>query len=149
MKNFIIHDLNKNLKLKEKISIGEGFKYKIKSSKFYIKEIIILDPYIIDQLILTNFNKRYKKILEYYISILQDESDDAEGNFMIALDEVARLRNILIRKYNLIVSKKVEEKMLKKLKILENEMRSKVIDIKIIKEQENAIREELSVNKGR
>ncbi len=57
--------------------------------------------------------------------------------------------NILIRKYNLIVSKKVEEKMLKKLKILENEMRSKVIDIKIIKEQENAIREELSVNKGR
>ncbi len=138
MKSFVIHEIKKNLKLKECISVQCGFKYAIKSSNLNVKEIIILDPFIIDQLIISNFNRRYKKILEYYIAFLQDEEGDNEGNFMIALDEIARLRSILIKKYNLVVSKKVEEKMLKKLKILENEIRMKIIDFKLIKERECA-----------
>ena len=138
MKSFVIHEIKKNLKLKDCISVRCGFKYSIKSSNLKVKEIIIFDPFIIDQLIISNFNRRYKKILEYYIAFLQDEEGDNEGNFMIALDEIARLRSILIKKYNLVVSKKVEEKMLKKLKILENEIRMKIIDFKLIKERECA-----------
>lgn len=136
MKSFVIHEIKKELELEESISIKGGFKYKIKSSNLSVKEIMILDPYIIDQLILSNFNRRYKKILEYYISFLQNDDDSSEGNFMIVLDEIARLRSILIKKYNLVVSKKIEEKMLKKLKILENEIRMKIIDYKLIKERE-------------
>lgn len=138
MKSFVIHEIKKDLELNEKISIKGGFKYSIKSSKLGVKEITILEPFVIDQLILSNFNRRYKKILEYYIAFLQDEDGDNEGNFMIALDEIARLRGILIKKYNLVVSKKIEEEMLKKLKILENEIRMKVIDFKLIKEREYA-----------
>lgn len=137
MKSFVIHEIKKKLKLSDVISLDGGFKYVLKSSNLGVKEIIILDSYIIDQLILANFNRRYKKILEYYIATLQNEdSDSSEGNFMISLDEIARLRSILIKKYSLIVSRKIEEKMLKKLKILENEIRMKVIDIKLIKERE-------------
>lgn len=139
MKSFVIHEIKKKLKLKESITISGGFKYSIKSTKLDVKEITILEPHIIDQLIFTNFNKRYKKILEYYLAILQnEEGDSSESAFMIALDEIARLRSILIKKYNLIVSKKVEEKMLKRLKILENEIRMKIIDFKLIKEREYA-----------
>lgn len=137
MKSFVIHEIKKKLKLKESITISGGFKYSIRSTKLDVKDITILEPHIIDQLIFVNFNKRYKKILEYYLAILQnEEGDNSEGAFMIALDEIARLRNILIKKYNLIVSKKVEEKMLKRLKILENEIRMKIIDFKLIKERE-------------
>lgn len=135
MKSFVIHEMKKKLKFKEDISLKGGFKYVIKSANCGVKEIIILNPIIIDQLISTNFNRRYKKILEYYIASLQDDGDN-EGNFMMALDEIARLRSILIKKYNLIVSKKIEEKMLKKLKILENEIRMKIIEFKLIKERE-------------
>lgn len=138
MKSFIIHEIKNNLELEEQISIKDGFKYKIKSSKLGVKEIIIVEPYIVDQLILSNFNRRYKKILEYYLATLQDDEGTSDGNFMIALDEIARLRSILIRKYNLVVSKKIEEKMLKKLKILENEIRIKATQFKLIKEQEYA-----------
>lgn len=136
LKSFVIHEIKKDLELVDNIIIKEGFKYSIKSSNMGVKEIIIVEPFIIDQLILSNFNRRYKKILEYYIAFLQDEEGDNEGNFVIALDEIARLRSILIKKYNLIVSKKIEEKMLKKLKILENEIRTKIIDLKLIKERE-------------
>jgi len=144
MKSFVIHELNKSLELEEKISLKDGFKYKFKSSSLGIKEIIILEPNIIDSLILNNFDKRYKKILEYYLTTLQNEDDSTDSNFMIALDEIARLRSILIRKYNLVISKKVEEKMLKKLKILENEIRIKITQFKLIKEQEcvNTINEQ-------
>lgn len=153
MKSFIIRELKKDLELSSFISIKGGFKYSIKSSNLNIKEIIILEPNIINHLILSNFNKRYKKILEYYIAILQeedgDDSNNTDGKLMIALDEIARLRSILIRKYNSIVSKNIEEKMLKKLKILENEIRTKVIDYKLIKEQEMTLEEEPTYGKGR
>lgn len=136
MKSFVIHEAKNNLELTERVSIKGGFKYTLKSSNLNVKEIIILEPSIIDKLIFSNFNRKYKKILGYYISFLQDDTSDNEGNFMIALDEIARLRSILIKKYNLVVSKRVEEKMLKRLKILENEIRMKIIDIKLIKERE-------------
>lgn len=150
MKSYIIHELDKELLLESSISLDKGFKYKVKSASLGVKEIIILEPYIIDNLIFNNFNCRYKKILEFYLTILQEEDDTSEGNFMIALDEIARLRSILIRKYNLVVSKKIEEKMLKKLKILENEIRIKVTQFKLIKEQEyvNTINE-VTVGKSR
>lgn len=137
MKSFVIHEMKSKLELMDVISLKGGFKYSIKSSNLKVKEIVILDPFIIDQLILSNFNRRYKKILEYYLTTLQSEDEDSsEGNFMISLDEIARLRSILIKRYNLVVSKKIEEKMLKKLKILENEIRMKIIDFKLIKERE-------------
>lgn len=150
MKSYIIHELDKELLLESSISLDKGFKYKVKSASLGVKEIIILEPYIIDNLIFNNFNCRYKKILEFYLTILQEEDETSEGNFMIALDEIARLRSILIRKYNLVVSKKIEEKMLKKLKILENEIRIKVTQFKLIKEQEyvNTINE-VTVGKSR
>lgn len=138
MKSFNIKNFNKKIKLTKEIIIEDGFKYKMKSSHLGVKEIIILNPNIIDELIFSNFNRHYKKILEYYLTILQNESDSSEGNFMIALDEITRLRNILIKRYNVILSKKMVEKMLKKLKILENEIRMKVIDIRLIKEKEYA-----------
>ena len=55
---------------------------------------------------------------------------------MLALDEIARLRTLLIKKYNNLLKKKKEEELLKKLKVLENEIRMKMIDFKLIKEQE-------------
>ena len=54
---------------------------------------------------------------------------------MMALDEVARLRNIIINKYKFFLKRAEEEELLKKLKRLENELRVKIIDFKLIKEQ--------------
>lgn len=138
MKNFKIREWNKNIEATI-FNLGEGFHYKInKKNELEVSEIIIWDVQVIDSLIATNFDKHYKKILEYYFKVLQDNDGDEnqEGNLMIALDEVARLRNILIRKYHIFISKKTEDMLLKKLKLLENEIRSKIIDVKLIREQE-------------
>ncbi len=135
MLNFAIKNLKSDLEIMKLETPIEGFHYKLKNNK--VKEIIIVNPQIIDSLITYYFDKKYKKILETYLNFLQEDEDNpTDTGFLIALDDIARLRNILIAKYNLILSKKKREKCLKKLKILENEIRSKIIDFRLIKEQE-------------
>lgn len=151
MKNFKIREWNKNIEATI-FNLGEGFHYKInKKNELEVSEIIIWDVQVIDSLIATNFDKHYKKILEYYFKVLQDNDGDEnqEGNLMIALDEVARLRNILFRKYHIFISKKTEDMLLKKLKLLENEIRSKIIDVKLIREQEENLELYEVKSKGR
>lgn len=139
MKSFIIKELNPDLEFIQISYPIEGFHYKLKkNNSLHIKEIVIVNKAIINELISYYFNKKYKKILEDYMNALQDESTDnsSDTGLLIALDEASRLRSILIRKYKTFLSKKNEEKFLKKIKILENEIRSKIIDFRLIKEQE-------------
>lgn len=139
MKSFAIRDLSCSIAFFPFDLKKQGFTYPFKlTNDLNVKEIVIVHPEIIDSLIYSNFNKRYKKIWEYYLYSLQEDDDTTSGRLMMALDEIARLRSIIIRKYHRNISKQKEEMMLKKLKLLENEMRIKIIDFNIIKEQEFA-----------
>ncbi|MDE5539760.1 MAG: hypothetical protein K2J20_04665 [Bacilli bacterium] len=134
MKSFVIKELDKSVKysiLNKNIS---GFTYK--SNKAAISKMVIVNPEIIYVLIKSNFDKKYKKILELYLQTMQDNEDGSEGNIVRALDEIVRLRSIFIKKYQTFLQKEEEEYFLKRLKILENELRVKLIDFKLIKEQE-------------
>lgn len=138
LQSFVIRELEPDLEIIHISYSLDGFHYKLKNNNsLNIKEILIVNPQIINYLISYHFNKKYKKILESYMNALQEESSDESSNgLLIILDEIARLRSILIRKYHTFLTKKKEEQLLKKLKILENEIRSKIIDLRLIKEQE-------------
>lgn len=142
MQNYIIKELESELEITRFSYDIDGFHYKLKKSNFLkIKEIIIINPILTNNLIAYHFNQKYKKILELYMNTLQDndatDNTSDEGLFLV-LDEISKLRSILIRKYHLYLKKKTEEQLLKKIKILENEIRSKMIDLRLIKEQELA-----------
>ena len=87
----------------------KGFSYPLKKSKnstWKIKELIIVNPDIISALISHNFNKRFQKIVELFFNS-NDYDEDATGtNLMMALDEVAHLRTIIINKYKRYLKKK-------------------------------------------
>ena len=82
------------------------------------------------------FNKKYQKIVEYFFNNSDFDDDTTGTNLMMALDEVTRLRTIIINKYHSFLKRQKEEELLKKLKFLENELRVKIIDYKLIREQE-------------
>ena len=137
MRGFAIKEIKEDLEIMSYHYDVCGFTYKIRNhNSLDVKEITILSPSIVSSLVLYSFDKKYKKILEAYLTSLQEDDDSTEGYLMMALDEIARLRNILIKKYHDYLKKDAETKMLQKLKILENEIRSKIVDIKLIKEQE-------------
>lgn len=139
MKSYCLKKLNSNYELESFDYNIKGLQYPIKSNKrsvLKIKEVIIVNPEIISNLICHNFNKKYQKIIEYFFNNSDFDDDNTGTNLMIALDEVTRLRTIIINKYNKFLKHKKEEELLKKLKLLENELRIKIIDYKLIKEQE-------------
>lgn len=147
MKSFIIKKLNQELEIEAINDDLQGFVYKTRKNPKYleISEITIINPEIINALIKYNFDKKYKKILELYLKAIDSGDESSEGNFLLALDEVARLKSIIITKYSRFLKKKGEEQFLKRLKILENELRAKIIDFKLIKEAElshNKVEEE-------
>lgn len=147
MKSFIIKKLNQELEIEAINYDLQGFVYKTRKNPKYleISEITIISPEIINALIKYNFDKKYKKILELYLKAIDSNDDSTEGAFLLALDEVARLKSIIITKYSHFLKKKGAEQFLKRLKILENELRAKIIDFKLIKEAElshNKVEEE-------
>mgnify|MGYP006066987829 FL=1 len=116
----------------------KGFSYPLKKNKnntWKIKELIIVNPDIISALISHNFDKKFQKIVELFFSSNDYDEDSTGTSLMMALDEVAHLRTIIISKYKRYLKKEKEEEFLKKLKVLENELRVKIIDFKLIKEQ--------------
>ncbi len=116
----------------------KGFSYPLKKNKnntWKIKELIIVNPDIISALISHNFDKKFQKIVELFFSSNDYDEDSTGTSLMMALDEVAHLRTIIINKYKRYLKKEKEEEFLKKLKVLENELRVKIIDFKLIKEQ--------------
>ena len=137
MRSFTIKRLESKYELESFDYNIKGLHYPIKKNK-KIKELIIVNPDIISSLICHNFNKKYQKIVECLLanSDFSDDTDNTGASLMLALDEVAHLRTIMINKYKTFLKKKDTEELLKKLKVLENELRVKIIDFKLIKEQE-------------
>lgn len=147
MKSFTIKKIDNVYELENFDYNIKGFHYPIKKNKtgtLKIKELIIVNPDITTSLICYNFNKRYQRIVEclFNNSDFNEDSDSSETNLMLALDEVARLRTIIINKYQRFLKKQKAEELLKKLKVLENELRVKIIDFKLMKEQDLTNKEE-------
>ncbi len=145
MKSFIIKELNKDMELVSFSFNEEGFHYHIKKeNSLKVKEILIVSPNIITSLITYNFNKHYKKILGLYLSASSDDSNDSNTYLMMALDEGARLKSILIRKYHHLLKKKEEANMLKKLDLLDTKIKERIVDLKLQEEEKLEYVEEKS-----
>ena len=109
MKSYCLKKLNSNYELESFDYNIKGFHYRIKSNRdsfLKIKEVIIVNPEIISNLICHNFNKKYQKIVECFFLNSDLDDDSTSSNLMLALDEVARLRTIIINKYKIFLKKK-------------------------------------------
>lgn len=140
MKSFLIKELDQELTFDDFDFKVEGFVYKTKNSN--IKEITIVNKEIIYGLISSSFNKKYKKLLR---EILLDDEDNDGDALKLALDEIARLRSILENKYKRFLKKQDQEKLLKKLLLLEKDIKIKLVDKTLKKEEKNI---EKTANKG-
>jgi len=136
MASFLLkkHDNNYEIKDMDKDIKGYTFKPGTKSTSKYIKvnHVTLVDNDIIDAILTSKFNKKYRQLVMIVFNILQTSNEDtSEGDIMIALDEIAKLRVIILNKYQKFLSHAKEEKFVKQLRILENELRAKQINIRM------------------
>ena len=99
----------------------KGFKFKTKNED--IDSINVINEKMIDSVLTNKINKMFNRLL----MIVNDafNSDDNPEGTTIALDEIEMVRNYINNKYAKYLKKEKEELYLKKLELIEEEMRFK------------------------
>lgn len=110
----------------------EGYKFKPKLNKdgyISVSEVTIVDKVMIDKILTIKFNKNLKKLVNIAMKVINDD-DSTDDDVRIVLDEVELVREILLNKYQKFISHEKEQLFLKKLRLIENELRIKQVKIK-------------------
>lgn len=122
--------VNKRELLSSEINLEqiEGFKFKPKNNVNYdgikIQRATIVNPLFVEAILKRKNNNQLEKYLEYIMFILNDD-DSSEDDVVIALDELERFRMMIINKHKKYLKDEYVDKMLKRIKILEDELKIK------------------------
>lgn len=120
--------LNKKEKKFELISFPEKIegleiipKKKKGDSPFEVKNITLVDKKLIKSFIMQMINKKFDKLIKLMNKALSDE--DAGSDAQIALDEVQKLKSMLINKYKEHLIEKQYKELLSKIILMEEEFK--------------------------
>ncbi len=121
MTNYI---LKNNKESQEVLLYQEKTTYSFTPKKGYqeIKKITVLDPEMLNRLWERKLEKEYEKLLKLIYSLVAND-DTTSGDVLIAYTEIDRIKKYLLSLDEKIVEKKLLEKYLKKLYILELELK--------------------------
>ena len=111
----------------------DGYKFKPKNKSqvnLSLDAIMIVKPEMIDKILTMKVEKKLEKIIKLVMYLLNQEDGDASpSDMMLALNEVGKLRRIVLNKYQDYITQEKEMLFLKKLRILENELRIKSLSM--------------------
>ena len=108
---------------------GYIFKPKNRNNGKYIKvkQVKIVKNDMITNLLMQKFEKSFDRLGQIIINFLyQDESEADEGDFIILLDEVARLKSIVEIKYRKHLGIEKYKEYIDELHFLDNQIRQKL-----------------------
>ena len=100
MSKYIISSQNSNKTIKN-ISLKDGYSFnpKNKTGKYLsINDLVLYDPEQIQRILMKKFLMRYKKLVTV-VTIVTDNDESSDSDYMICLDEVEKMESILINKY--------------------------------------------------
>lgn len=135
--------IKKNAKTNEIIYLdlkdeGYTFSPKLNSDSYLnVSKVVVINPSMIDKILTVKFNALFKKIAYKTFKVVEDD-DATDTDASLVLDEVIRLRSIVLHKYQKFLSKEKQEMFLQKIRYLENELRVKILmnkDYEDIKEE--------------
>ena len=143
-KDILLIKNNKFQKIK-KISLkklkGFSFKPKNKSLKngVQVNKLVIINPSFTETILKKKIKNRLELYLRFIISLLDEEDDTDITDLRAALNDLTRYRQIIEKKYLLYLDKKYAEMLLKKIDMLEEELKMKIVNFQP-KEKEDEIR---------
>jgi len=99
---------------------------KEKAKKFVLnisenEKLLIYDQELIEKIINSNFNQKYRKLLRIVMDITESE-DASDSDVEIALIKIEDLKNLLLSKYYKYISRDLLNKYLKMLILIEEKL---------------------------
>lgn len=137
MKNYCLKKKNKNKKLVKFDFQDEGFIFKPNIKN---KDLIKVDCFslkneeMISNVLKKKIDKSFRNLVRIIISVLNDE-DTTSGDVVIALNELAKEKSIIERKYKEYLKKEERDKYLKRIKAMEIELKEKITYFKTLNEE--------------
>lgn len=128
---YFVKRKNRNKKIVEfkYEEIGYEFKPNIHSPEFIqISNLHLMDENLINKILIKKAEKSFRRLAAIALSVINDE-DSTTGDAVIALDEIAKQKSIILKKYHKYLQKDQEEKLLKRLKVVEKDLKLRLIDL--------------------
>ena len=108
---------------------GYDFRPRNKVNQVTVSKVTIVDNLMIDKILTIKFDKTFRRLIALAMRVLNDD-DASDDDVRIVLDEEKLIKEILQNRYAKYIRHEKEILFLKKLKVIENEMRMKQIAIK-------------------
>ena len=108
---------------------GYDFRPRNKVNQINVSKVTIIDNLMIDKILTVKFDRTFKKLIALAMRVINDD-DASDDDVRIVLDEEKLIKEILQNRYAKYIRHEKELLFLKKLKVIENEMRMKQIAIK-------------------
>lgn len=127
---------------------GYTFRPKLRNDSYIkVNKVKIVDGVMTDKIFTIKFEKSFRKLVALAMKVIADD-DATDADMAIVLDEAQLVKEILLNKYEVYLSKEKKELFLKKIKVIEQEMCLKQMAVKermIYREME----EEKNISRGR
>ncbi len=131
---------NKNL-LDLKDGKIDGFRFAPKYTNEYmgmeVNKMVVINPSLIEKVLKKKIKRKLDLYLQFIVSVIDDEDTDP-SNLRYVLDDLERYRRTIINKYQHYLDEKYINLLLKKIEVLNNELKTKLIYMRksIEKEEE-------------
>ncbi len=122
---YAIKKIKKRIKI-ENLNLKEGFLFKpnISNKNFIsIKELYLYNDEDINIIVKKKLDKEIRRLTLITMSVLNDD-DTTEGDALIALDDVERIKKIILKYQDYIIKEDLKNN-LKKIKIFEKALKEK------------------------
>ena len=89
-----------------------------------VNRVIIINPTFIDKIATRKINNKFNKLINMMQIVCDNDEEDESGEgYRIALDEAEKLKQELLNKYKKFLAEEKLELMIKKIEILEDELK--------------------------
>ncbi len=123
---------NKNL-LELKEGKIDGFEFSPKYTNEYmgmkVNKMVVINPSFIEKVLKKKIKRKLDLYLQFIVSII-DEEDTDPSNLRYVLNDLERYRRTVINKYQRYLDEKYINLLLKKIELLNNEIKTKLIYMK-------------------
>lgn len=136
MERYIIKKRNKNKKI-VKINLDNGYVFtpNIRSKDLVsIRHLSIFNTEMTNFILKKKLDKSFRKLASLILNVLNDD-DTTSGEIAIALNELTKEKSVVAYKYKEYLKKEEQEKYLKRFKVLEGQLKEKLMYLKLEEEK--------------
>lgn len=122
---YLIKRKNRNKKIIKFVYDDCGYEFKPNihnANLIQISNLYLLDEASVSRILIKKQEKSFRRLAAITLSVINDE-DATSGDALIALDEIARLKSVILKKYQRYIKREEQDKILKRLKVLENDLK--------------------------